>query len=146
MSSNRVEGSHFRIPTSTLWPPRHLQSAPPPPQACSSRNILAKCYTLLLPAASIAVGKIFEETKACLHAHQRLDARQRVGVIGAERRTGAVQALQQQHFGVCELLLLLHAIAAVTSGNSSRSTLQHRVASSPPVHQSQSATAWHTRT
>jgi hypothetical protein len=102
-----------------------MASAAPAISSAAASGMLIKEYLgkVLHSAASIAVEKIFKETKAFLHAHQRLDARQGVGVIGAERRTGDVQALQQQHFGVGELLLLLQAIAAVTSGNSSCSTL-----------------------
>lgn len=102
-----------------------MASAAPAISSAAASGMLIKEYLgkVLNSAASIAVEKIFKETKAILHAHQRLDAGQGVGVMGAERRTGAVQALQQQHFGVGELLLLLQAIAAVTSGNSSRSTL-----------------------
>ncbi len=68
-----------------------------------------------------------------VHAHERANACQRVGVLGAKRGAGGVQTLQQKNFGVAEQQLLLLRVAAISSCNSSRSTLQHNISSSPPA-------------
>ena len=68
-----------------------------------------------------------------VHAHERANACQRVGVLGAKRGAGGVQTLQQKDFGVAEQQLLLMAVAAIASGNSSGSALQHNIPSGPPA-------------